>query len=181
MGTQSGINPMREPARRGGTCGAILRLCAARRGGFVRQPCGRWLRFDRAVLWAAGWALWMGISLVAVGGAQAQTSTLPLVLPSAIAFDAQGNLYIADTGDNVVRKVSVGGVISTEAGTGVQGFGGDNGPATAAELDSPMGLAVDAAGDLYIADSHNHRIREVAAATGVITTVAGAGGAWILG
>lgn len=105
----------------------------------------------------------------------AQTTSLPLVLPSAIVFDAQGNLYFAETGNHVVRMFSMAGVISTVAGNGAQGFAGDNGPATAAELDAPSGLALDAAGNLYIADTHNHRVREVAVATGIIVTIAGTG------
>lgn len=107
----------------------------------------------------------------------AQTQATSLVLPSAIAFDVQGNLYFAETGNHMVRKFSSAGVITIVAGSGVQGFSGDNGPATAAALDSPAGLALDAAGNLYIADSHNHRVRKVAAASGAITTVAGTGAA----
>ena len=113
--------------------------------------------------------------------AQTQGATLPLVLPAAIAFDAQSDLFIADAGNQVVYELSAAGVVTTVAGNGVQGFAGDNGPATAAELDSPMGLAVDAAGNLYIADSHNQRVRVVTAATGVIATVAGTGAAGFFG
>ena len=69
------------------------------------------------------------------------------------------------------------GVITTVAGNGVEGFAGDGGVATAASIDSPNGLALDAAGDLYIADTHNGRVRLVSAASGVISTVAGLGGA----
>ena len=113
--------------------------------------------------------------------AQTQGTPQPLVLPSAIAFDAQGNLYFAETGNHLVLKLSAAGVITTVAGSGVQGFSGDNGPATTAELDSPTGLALDSAGNLYIADSHNHRVREVAAATGTIKTIAGTGAAGFSG
>ena len=102
-------------------------------------------------------------------------------LPSAAAFDAQGNLYFAEIGNHVVRKVTPAGIITTVAGNGVQGFSGDNGAATAAELDSPAGIAVDAAGDIFIADSHNQRVREVAVATGVIATIAGTGVAGFTG
>lgn len=99
-----------------------------------------------------------------------------LNLPTALAVDAAGNLYIADTENFRIRKIAaVGGAISTVAGNGRQGFSGDGGAATAASIDSPSGLAVDAAGNLYIADTHNHRVRRVAAATGVITTIAGTG------
>lgn len=129
-------------------------------------------------LWAV---IAMALGLAAPVVAQTQATTLPLLLPSAVAFDAQGNFYFAETGNHVVRKVSPSGVITTVAGNGVQGFAGDNGLATAAELDSPAGLALDSAGNLYIADSHNHRIREVFAATGKIVTVAGAGSAGFSG
>jgi trimeric autotransporter adhesin len=74
----------------------------------------------------------------------------------------------------VIRKVSLGGTISTVAGTGTAGYSGDGGPATRAELDAPYGVAVDGAGDLFIADTANSVIREVTAA-GVISTVAGNG------
>ena len=113
--------------------------------------------------------------------AQTQATALPLVLPSAIVFDAQGNLFFAETGNHVVRKFSTAGVITSVAGSGVQGFSGDNGPATAANLDSPAGLALDASGNLYIADTHNHRIRKVSAAAGTISTIAGTGTAGFSG
>ena len=90
----------------------------------------------------------------------------------SVAVDASGSLYIADSGNNRIRKVS-NGVITTVAGNGTQGFGGDNGPATSAELYSPDGVAIDPSGNLYIADSGNHRIRKVS--NGVIATVAGNG------
>src|SRR5690348_16500614 len=111
----------------------------------------------------------------------AQTPQLPLVLPSAIKFDSQGNLYVADAGAHVVREVSSAGAVSIVAGTGVQGFAGDGGLATAAQLDSPMGLAVDASGNLYISDTHNQRIRKITASTGIITTIAGIGTAGFSG
>jgi len=107
--------------------------------------------------------------------------TPPLVLPSAVAFDRQGNLYIADTGNHMVREISASGAVTVVAGTGVQGSAGDNGPAAAAELDSPAGLAVDAAGNIYIADSHSNRIRQIAAGTGMISTIAGTGTAGFTG
>jgi hypothetical protein len=99
-----------------------------------------------------------------------------LDLPTALACDAAGNLFVADTGNHRVRKIAAGsGVITTVVGNGVEGFGGDGGVATAAVIDSPGGLAVDAAGNLYLADTHNGRVRVVSAATGAITTVASAG------
>jgi sugar lactone lactonase YvrE len=114
-------------------------------------------------------------NLATIARAQTQATTLPLMIPSATVFDAAGNLYFVETGNHVVRKVTSAGVITTVAGNGVQGFSGDNGPATAAQLDSPAGLALDSSGDLFIADSHNHRIREVSSATGTIATIAGTG------
>jgi sugar lactone lactonase YvrE len=94
--------------------------------------------------------------------------------PSGVAVDAAGNFYIADFNNNRIRKVTVGGVISTVAGNGTAGFGGDGGYATSAQLRYPYGVAVDAAGNLYIADSSNSRIRKVTSG-GVISTVAGNG------
>jgi len=94
----------------------------------------------------------------------------------SIASDAAGDVYIADFLGNQIRKVDgATGIITTVAGTGVQGFSGDGGPATSAEFNNPYGVALDAAGDIYVADTENYRIRRINAATGVITTVAGNG------
>lgn len=106
-----------------------------------------------------------------------EATTTALDHPGGLAFDAAGNLYIADTDDNLILEVNLAGVIVTVAGTGEQGFGGDGGPATAALLDSPVGVAVDGAGNLYIGDTHNQRVREVLAASGNIVTAAGTGAA----
>jgi uncharacterized protein (TIGR03437 family) len=92
--------------------------------------------------------------------------------PTSAVADSAGNVYIADTGNQRIRKVS-GGVITLAAGNGMAGFGGDNGPATNAQLNSPTGLAVDSAGNLFIADEQNARIRKIS--NGVISTVAGNG------
>ncbi len=94
--------------------------------------------------------------------------------PQASVEDSSGNIYIADSGNNVVRKVAVGsGVITTVAGTGIASYSGDGGPATSAQLQLPYALAIDGAGNLYIADEGNRVVRMVAASTGTITTVAG--------
>ena len=84
-------------------------------------------------------------------------------------MDSAGDLFIADTGNDRVREVNRAGVITTVAGDGTGGYSGDNGPATAAELYNPTGVAVDSAGDLFIADTANNVVREVNLATGVIT------------
>jgi sugar lactone lactonase YvrE len=94
--------------------------------------------------------------------------------PAAVALDAQGNLFIADSGNNHIRKVDTNGVITSVAGGGTNGFAGDGGPATKAILNNPQGLALDAAGNLFIADSGNNRVRKVDL-DGVITSVAGGG------
>jgi NHL repeat len=102
-----------------------------------------------------------------------------LHFPSGLALDNSGNLYIADEGNARIRKVSAAtGIITTIAGTGTFGYSGDGGPAINAEFSSGLaGMAVDAAGDVFIADQWNNRIREIAASTGKITTVAGTGSA----
>jgi sugar lactone lactonase YvrE len=96
-----------------------------------------------------------------------------LSCPSGVALH-NGNLYIADTGDNSIRQVDSSGVITTVAGTGVAGFGGDGGNAASAQLSDPTGVGFDGAGNLYIADTDNNRVRRVDT-TGTITTVAGNG------
>src|SRR5436190_1922681 len=94
--------------------------------------------------------------------------------PSGVAADNSGNLYIADNSSHRIRKLDLSsGIISTIAGTGIGGFGGDGGPASAAQVFNPTHLATDQAGNLYIADYNNHRIRKISAGTGIITTVAG--------
>ena len=102
--------------------------------------------------------------------------------PYASLSDSAGNLYIADTGNNVVRRVDgQTGIITTVAGTGIGGYGGDGGPATSAQLWNPSGLALDGAGNLYIADRRNLLVRKLALGTGLITTVAGSTTATSLG
>ncbi|EFK06099.1 RHS repeat-associated core domain protein [delta proteobacterium NaphS2] len=91
---------------------------------------------------------------------------------SGIAIDSAGNLYISDTGNYCIRKVDTNGIITTVAGNGVAGFSGDGGPAVEASLGWAMGIAIDSAGNLYILDGSNHRVRKVDT-NGIITTVAG--------
>jgi len=91
-----------------------------------------------------------------------------------IALDHSGNLYIADEGNHCVRKVNAAGQITTFAGTGIAGNSGDNGPATNAKLFSPIGVAADGSGNIYVGDFVNYTVRKINAA-GIITTVAGTG------
>ena len=95
--------------------------------------------------------------------------------PVDLAVDDSGNLYIADSGNNRVRRVDTSGIITTVAGTGEEGYSGDGGPAVAAELDGPSGVAVDGSGTIYISDTSNQRVRRVNN-LGTITTIAGIGG-----
>ncbi len=128
------------------------------------------------------------ISTVAGDGQPAYTgdggpaANATLNMPTSVAVDGAGNLYIADTGNNVIRMISAAtGSISTVGGgaTAVCAASsdtvGDGCPATQAKLNAPWGVTLDAAGNLYIADTYNHRIREVSSATGVIATIAGTG------
>jgi trimeric autotransporter adhesin len=92
--------------------------------------------------------------------------------PSGLAFDARGNLFVADRDNNRIRKIGRDGIIATVAGTGKAGFSGDGGPATKAKLNLPENVAVDKGGNIYVSDSGNHRVRRIGA-DGVITTVWG--------
>jgi hypothetical protein len=92
-----------------------------------------------------------------------------------VAVDAGGNVFIGDSGNNRVRKVTPGGVISTVAGNGTAGFGGDSGTANSAQLNYPAGLAFDSAGNLYIADAHNSSIRMVDSSGRISTVVSDCG------
>jgi sugar lactone lactonase YvrE len=94
--------------------------------------------------------------------------------PYGVAGDATGNLYIADANGHRIREVNTNGIITTIAGTGTYGFSGDGGPATAAKINTPEGIAVDVAGNVYIADSWNARIRKINT-SGIISTIAGNG------
>lgn len=107
-------------------------------------------------------------------------------VPAGVAVSAAGEIYIADSGNHRIRKIGTDGVIQTIAGTGdarlgAGGFGGDGGPASAARLNQPDHLIFDSAGNLLFADLGNHRIRRIAAGTGIITTIAGSGAAGFSG
>lgn len=142
---------------------------------------------DSGNVYIAGWEVQMvfrvdteGLVSVVAGtgfrgysgdGGPATSATLNF--PFSVAVDGAGNVFIADTYNHVVRKVNPAGIITTFAGSWY-GYGGDGGPATSARLANPVGLAVDGAGNLFIADLSNHRVRKVDTA-GIITTAAGTG------
>src|SRR5436190_10804872 len=115
-----------------------------------------------------------GTGVAGFGGDNGLATAARLRAPTRLALDAAGNLYIADSANNVVRKVTAAtGVITRFAGNLGAAFWGDDGPADTASLNWPMGLAVDADGNLFISDYLNCRVRMVKAASGAITTVAG--------
>ena len=116
------------------------------------------------------------INTIAGGGTNPTTPTAAF-LPAfgGVVRDSSNNTYISAAPLEMVYKISASGQLSIFAGTGIAGSSGDGGPANAAKLNYPLGLALDSAGDLYIADSLNNRIRRVDASTGVITTYAGSG------
>ena len=103
-----------------------------------------------------------------------------LNLPSGLAADEKGNLYISDRSNDRIRVVDKRGIIRTYAGSGIAGFLGDAGPALEAQLDKPFGIALDKKGNLFIADRNNNRVRKVST-EGIITTVAGDGGFFFMG
>jgi hypothetical protein len=124
-------------------------------------------------------ALGTGIITTLAGGGEGgdggPATSARLFYPSALAVDSVGNVIIADTYNHRIRMIDTTGMISTLAGNGMAAFGGDGGSATSAGLNFPQGLALDAGGNVLIADYDNHRIRRLAADTGIITTVAGTG------
>jgi hypothetical protein len=122
------------------------------------------------------------ITTVAGNGAQGfsgdggPATAASLFRPQSVALDSSGNLFIADSSNSRIRKVNAStGIITTVAGNGTFGFSGDGGPATAASMWGPASVALDSSGNLFFSDIENHRIRRVAASTGIITTVAGTG------
>jgi sugar lactone lactonase YvrE len=112
-----------------------------------------------------------GTSPVTEGAA---ATSITLTNPSYLAVDQKGNLLVSDTGLNRILRVSPAGSVSIVAGNGTAGFSGDGGPATAAQLADPYGMAFDSAGNLFFAERSNHRVRKVSP-DGIIATVAGSG------
>ena len=115
-----------------------------------------------------------GNGYYAYSGDGGPATSAELGYPSSVAVDASGNLFIADSGNQRIREVGTNGIITTVAGNGGSGYSGDGGPATSAQLWWPACIAVDASGNLFIADANNNRIRKVGT-NGIITTVAGNG------
>jgi hypothetical protein len=126
-------------------------------------------------------SVFAGTGTAGFSGNGGAATSAELSSPHGVAFDASGNVYIADADNNVIRIVNSAGVISTFAGNNTAGFSGDGGPATSAELSTPVSIALDPGGNLYISDRGNTRIRLVTASTGIITTVAGNGTAGFSG
>jgi hypothetical protein len=131
----------------------------------------------------------LAFALLAVA-LQAQTAASPastpagavaLLQPLGLAYDAQGDLFFAEAGNHTIRRLDPAGNLTTVAGSGTQGFSGDGGAAIAAQLDSPHAVVLDSAGNLFIADTHNHRVRRVDAITQTISSVAGTGSAGFSG
>src|SRR5438270_4775598 len=96
--------------------------------------------------------------------------------PFDVAFDSAGNLFFSDTFNHRIRRVDARtGVITTIAGNGEAGYARDGGPAVRASLNEPYGIAIDRAGDIFVADRLNRRVRRIDAASGIITTLTGTG------
>jgi sugar lactone lactonase YvrE len=115
-----------------------------------------------------------GTGTAGYSGDNGQATSAQINGPNGLATDSSGNIYIGDRINQRIRKIDSNGVITTVAGNGQQGYSGDNGPATSAQLNSPNGVTPDASGNMYITDRMNHIIRKVDA-NGIITTIAGTG------
>ncbi|MFE9455543.1 RICIN domain-containing protein [Streptomyces californicus] len=121
-----------------------------------------------------------GTGVGGFAGDNERAAAAQLSRPVGLAMDSAGTLYLSDRANHRIRKITTDGKITTVAGTGAAGFKGDGGPAAAAQLKNPRGVAMDSAGDLYVADCDNHRIRKITT-DGKITTVAGTGAAGFKG
>ncbi len=111
----------------------------------------------------------------ATGGDGSTADRAELTGPFGVGFDGQGTLFFVEMTGNRVRKIGPDGLVTTLAGSGRKGNGGDDGPAAQAELNGPHSLAVASNGDIYVADTWNNRVRKIDAHTGRITNVAGTG------
>ena len=158
------VPPQTAPGTR--TLSVVTRGGVAQRTFFVQPPSLSQLG-NSEITTIAG-----GIPFSGDGGLATNAS---LSEPEKLVFDGQGNLYIADWKKGRIRKIDPSGIITTVAGNGITGFSNDGMPAISASLNQPRGVAIDAFGDIYIADTGNRRIRKVELTTGTIKTVAGNG------
>ena len=117
-----------------------------------------------------------GTGVPGYNGDNIPATAAQLYNPHYMVFDAVGNMYITDFGNWRIRKINTSGIITTIAGTGVEGYGGDDSAAISARMDGPYGLALDNGGNIYFADFYNNVIRKIDAA-GIISTIAGTGNA----
>lgn len=119
-----------------------------------------------------------GTGVAGYSGDNGPATGAKLNWPARGCFDKNGNIYFTDAHNNVVRKINAAtGIITTVGGTGVQGFFGDGGPATNAQLSSPFGITIDTADNIYVGDRGNSRVRKINMSTGIITTIVGTGAA----
>ena len=166
-----------------GDGGPAVQAMFQRPSGIALDTLGRlyvadtWSHRVRRIDLSTGWIETLaGSAGSGYAGDGGMASEAVLNRPIGVAVDASGSVYVADTGNQRVRKIDVAtGIVSTVGGIGTPGYSGDGETGAAARLARPRGLAVDATGNLYVADSANHRVRRIDSATGIITTFAGSG------
>ena len=148
-------------------------ICADQYGNvFIPDPSNHRIR---KINTAGIITTYAGTGAAGSGGDGGMATAATVDWPSDMDVDLAGNLYFTDYNRNVARKITPAGIITTIAGTGVAGFSGDNGPATAGKLNGPVGIDIDECDNIYIGDRTNNRVRMISN-TGIITTIAGNGG-----